>query len=102
MLPLRGLTKSFLRGTPNEVKAIDRIDLEVRPGDFLTVIGSNGAGKSTLIKTIAGMALPDAGTIKFEGHDITPLPVRRRAAPIRPTAQDPGENTRAGMTIEEN
>ena len=102
MLTLRSLTKSFLRGTPNEVKAIDRIDLELAAGDFVTVIGSNGAGKSTLVKAIAGIAPPDEGAILFEGRDITREPVYRRAAAIGRIAQDPAESTCAVMTIEEN
>ncbi|MBI1774177.1 MAG: ATP-binding cassette domain-containing protein [Proteobacteria bacterium] len=102
MLKLRSLTKCFLRGTPNEVKAIDALSLDVASGDFITVIGSNGAGKSTLIKLVAGIAEPDDGTILFEGSDITRVAVHRRAASIGRIAQDPGESTCAVMTIEEN
>jgi putative ABC transport system ATP-binding protein len=101
-LSLRGVTKYFFRGTPNEVKALDRVDLDVAAGEFVTVIGSNGAGKSTLIKAIAGLAPPDEGRILFEGRDITREPVHRRAAAIGRIAQDPGESTCAIMTIEEN
>jgi putative ABC transport system ATP-binding protein len=101
-LALRAVTKYFFRGTPNEVKALDRLDLDVAAGDFVAVIGSNGAGKSTLIKAVAGLALPDEGRIVFEGRDITREPVHRRAAAIGRIAQDPGESTCAIMTIEEN
>jgi putative ABC transport system ATP-binding protein len=101
-LILQNLTKYFFRGTPNEVKALDRVALEVAAGEFVTIIGSNGAGKSTLIKAVAGLALPDEGTIAFEGRDITRQPVHRRAAAIGRIAQDPGESTCAIMTIEEN
>jgi putative tryptophan/tyrosine transport system ATP-binding protein len=102
ILSLRGVTKYFLRGTPNAVKALDRIHLAVEPGDFVSIIGSNGAGKSTLIKAVAGLAVPDEGTITFEGRDITRVAVHRRAAAIGRIAQDPGESTCAIMTIEEN
>lgn len=101
-LSLRGVTKSFFRGTPNEVRALDRVDLEVADGDFIAIIGSNGAGKSTLVKAVAGLAVPDEGRIVFEDRDITREPVYRRAAAIGRIAQDPGESTCAILTIEEN
>ena len=101
-LSLRGVTKYFFRGTSNEVRALNGVDLEVADGDFIAVIGSNGAGKSTLIKAIAGLAMPDEGRIEFEGRDITREPVYRRAAAIGRIAQDPGESTCAILTIEEN
>jgi putative ABC transport system ATP-binding protein len=102
MLTLDRLTKSFHRGTANEVMAIDRVELSLAKGDFVTVIGSNGAGKSTLIKSVAGMVVPDEGRVLFEGRDITQWPVHRRAGEIGRIAQDPGESTCAVMTIEEN
>jgi putative tryptophan/tyrosine transport system ATP-binding protein len=101
-LALRAVTKYFFRGTPNEVRALDRVDLDVAAGDFIAIIGSNGAGKSTLIKAVAGLAIPDEGRIEFEGRDITKEPVYRRAAAIGRIAQDPSESTCAILTIEEN
>ena len=101
-LALRAVTKYFFRGTPNEVKALDRVDLAVAAGDFVTIIGSNGAGKSTLVKAVAGLAVPDEGQIEFEGREITREPVYRRAAAIGRIAQDPAESTCAVLTIEEN
>ena len=101
-LILRGVVKYFFRGTPNEVRALNGIDLDVADGDFIAVIGSNGAGKSTLIKAVAGLAPPDEGRIEFEGRDITRQPVYRRAAAIGRIAQDPGESTCAVLTIEDN
>jgi len=102
LLALTGLTKRFHAGTPSETVALRGLDLTLGVGDFVTVIGSNGAGKSTLLKTVAGMIAPDAGTIRFEGRDITAWPVHRRAAVIGRIAQDPADSTCAPMTIEEN
>ena len=82
VLAFKGVTKYFLRGTPNAVKALDGVDLDVAPGDFIAIIGSNGAGKSTLIKAVSGLAVPDEGTVTFEGRDITRTPIYRRAAAI--------------------
>ena len=102
MLTLQRVTKHFMGGTANEVRALDGIDLDVGAGDFITVIGSNGAGKSTMIKAVAGFIIPDEGRIALEGRDITREPPYRRAAVIGRIAQDPNSSTCAGMTIEEN
>ena len=102
MLTLDRVAKRFLRGTPNEVLALDIPSLDIAEGEFVTVIGSNGAGKSTLVKSIAGFVIPDEGTIALGGRDITHQPPYRRAGVIGRIAQDPNESTCAGMTIEEN
>jgi putative ABC transport system ATP-binding protein len=102
ILSLAAVGKRFHAGTPSEVTALRAVDLAVGAGDFVTIIGSNGAGKSTLLKAVAGMVVPDTGTVTFEGRDITRAPVHRRAAAIGRIAQDPGDSTCAAMTIEEN
>lgn len=102
MLQLNHIAKYYFRGTPNEVAALNDVTLEIRDGDFISVIGSNGAGKSTLLKTIAGLILSDQGTILLQGRQITHEPVYRRAMHIGRIAQDPNESTCAVMTIEEN
>ena len=55
MLAIDAIAKTYMRGTPNEVAALDRLSLAAAAGDWITVIGSNGAGKSTLIKAICGL-----------------------------------------------
>src|SRR4030067_591985 len=65
MLQLRGLTKRF-GGLP----AVDRVDLEVYPGEVVGLLGDNGAGKSTLIKMVSGVYRPDGGQILFQGREI--------------------------------
>src|SRR3954463_13279919 len=74
MLEVRALVKSF-----GALRATDGVDLEVREGETLAIIGPNGAGKTTLISQLSGMLLPDAGSIRFAGEDITRLPAARRA-----------------------
>lgn len=102
MIRLTGIKKFFFAGTPNEVKALDDINLHVRPGDFVTVIGSNGAGKSTLLKTLAGVNTVDAGRMEMQGRDITNYPEHKRAGDIGRIDQDPMASTAGDMTIEEN
>lgn len=101
-ISFKGVTKYFMRGTPNQVKALSGIDLDIAPGQFVTVIGSNGAGKSTMLKCLSGHVVPDEGRIEFEGRDITRLPIFKRALAIGRIAQDPQESTCAMMTIAEN
>lgn len=55
MLTLTGVSKTFNEGTINEKIALNRVNLHLRPGDFVTVIGGNGAGKSTLLNLTAGV-----------------------------------------------
>ncbi len=82
--------------------ALAGLNLEVREGDFITVIGSNGAGKSTLLRVIGGLIETDSGSVELDGREITREPVWRRAASIGRIAQDPQESTCAVMTIAEN
>ena len=49
------------------VLALDDVSLEVKPGEFVCIIGSSGCGKTTLLKLIAGLLEPTSGTIAFEG-----------------------------------
>lgn len=61
------------------VRAVQGVSLEIRPGEMLGLIGPNGAGKSTLLNLITGHAMPDTGTVRFDGRDVTKWPVHRRA-----------------------
>jgi putative ABC transport system ATP-binding protein len=102
VLALEGLVKRFGAGTAAEVTALDGVSLPVGAGEFVTLIGSNGAGKSTLLRAILGTVTPERGQVTLDGRDVTRDPVHRRARDIGRIAQDPGESTCAGMTVEEN
>jgi branched-chain amino acid transport system ATP-binding protein len=62
-----------------QLRALDAISLRVLPGEVYAIIGANGAGKSTLLRTIAGLHQPTAGTVVFDGTDVTRLRPERRA-----------------------
>ena len=102
MLKISHISKIFNPGTVNEKKAIEDLSLELKKGDFATIIGSNGAGKSTLFNAICGDFLTDAGSIELDGRDITFMPQHARAKEIGRLYQDPMRGTAPGMTIEEN
>jgi branched-chain amino acid transport system ATP-binding protein len=57
-----------------QIHALQGIDIEVRQGEIVTLIGSNGAGKTTTLKTISGLLHPRKGTVEFEGRDISHTP----------------------------
>lgn len=102
MLEIKNLSKTFLKGTPNEHKALDGISVSLDKGEFVTVIGSNGAGKSTLFNAIAGEFLCDGGKIVLDGKNITYQKEYIRAKDIGRLFQDPMRGTAPDLTIEEN
>ncbi len=102
MLELKGVSMTFNMGTVNEKKALIDIDFTIEDGDFITVIGGNGAGKSTLLNVIAGVYLPEKGSIVLGGRDITRLPEHKRAKYLGRVFQDPMMGTAASMEIQEN
>lgn len=102
MLHLTNLYKTFNANTINEKKVLKGLNLHIKPGDFITVIGGNGAGKSTMLNMIAGVHFPDTGSVVLDGNDITALPEYRRAKYLGRVFQDPMMGTAAGMEIEEN
>ena len=102
MLKISGICKVFNKGTINEKQALRGVDLQLKPGEFVTVIGGNGAGKSTLLNSIAGVYGVEDGKIEIDGVDVTHLPEYRRAKFIGRVFQDPMMGTAATMQIEEN
>ncbi|MEZ5074209.1 MAG: ABC transporter ATP-binding protein [Solirubrobacterales bacterium] len=73
LLSLRGITKRY-----DEIVATDGVDLEVRRGEFITLLGPSGSGKTTLLNTIAGFVKPDEGRVLLAGTDITDVPPHKR------------------------
>ena len=74
ILQVKALTHTYSAGTPFEHKAIDNVDLEVMPGEFLGIIGHTGSGKSTLIQHLNGLLRPTDGQILLDGTDIWERP----------------------------
>ena len=102
MLEIQDVHKTFNAGTINEKVALNGVNLNLNPGDFVTIIGGNGAGKSTTLNAIAGVWSIDAGKIVIDGVDITKLSEHKRAAFLGRVFQDPMTGTAATMSIEEN
>jgi spermidine/putrescine transport system ATP-binding protein len=72
-LIIKGINKRF-----GDVEALKDVDLEVRSGEFFTLLGPSGCGKTTLLRIIAGLELPDTGSVNLAGQDITSLPATKR------------------------
>src|SRR5436190_577140 len=70
---VQGLRKSF-----GDVAAVRDVSLEIRSGEFLTLLGPSGCGKTTLLRMIAGFESPDAGQVLISGRDVTALPAHQR------------------------
>ena len=102
MLQLRELQKTFFEGTPNEVRALRGVSLQIEEGSFVIVIGMNGSGKSTLLNAVAGSFYVDSGAIEIGGADVTRWPEHRRASMIGRVFQNPFSGTAPTMTVAEN
>ena len=102
MLEIQNIHKIFNPGTINEKVALNGVNLNLNPGDFVTIIGGNGAGKSTTLNAIAGVWSVDEGKIIIDGVDITKLSEHKRALYLGRVFQDPMTGTAATMSIEEN
>ncbi len=102
LLQINKVNKIFNEGTPDEKMALSNIQLQLKKGDFVTIIGSNGAGKSTLMNIVSGKIFPDTGNVQIAGIDTTTMPEHKRAHYIGRVFQDPMAGTAPNMTIEEN
>lgn len=73
LMSAEGITKSF-----GATKVLSGIALSVAPGEPVGLFGPNGSGKTTLVNILSGLLLPDAGTVRFDGKEITRLPLDAR------------------------
>ncbi|HEY6633092.1 MAG TPA: ABC transporter ATP-binding protein [Rhizobiaceae bacterium] len=73
LLTTRGLSRNY-----GGLKAVDGVDFAVMPGEIRAIIGPNGAGKTTFVSLVCGRVEPSAGSIVFDGSDITDMPPHRR------------------------
>ncbi|HEY8444341.1 MAG TPA: ABC transporter ATP-binding protein [Clostridia bacterium] len=102
MLSINNIHKTFNIGTINQKTAINGVNLFIKEGDFVTIIGGNGAGKSTLLNIIAGVHIVDDGELILDGVNITRMPEHKRAKFFGRVFQDPLMGTAASMEIQEN
>lgn len=102
ILEMQNVTTCVNEGTSEEKEILKNISLNVKKGDFITLLGTNGAGKSTLLNVINGSLSPRIGSLKIAGNDVTKLSVVKRARFISQVFQDPKAGTAPRMTVAEN
>ena len=68
---MRGISLSYRATSGESLVALDNIDLEVRPGEFLCIVGPSGCGKSTLLHLIAGLQPPTSGQVLVDGKAVS-------------------------------
>lgn len=76
-LTLKNICRRYVKDN-EEFLAVNDVNLEVRPGEFLTFLGPSGCGKTTTLRMIAGFETPSAGQILVDGQDITHVPANER------------------------
>ncbi len=86
MLKLKNLSKTYSKG---QIKAVDNITLEVKPGEIFGFLGPNGAGKTTTIKMIVGLLKPDEGNVYIDGIDVweNPLEAKKKISYVPDTPE---------------
>jgi putative ABC transport system ATP-binding protein len=102
MLKVNTIYKTFNLGTPNEVRSLQSVDLNIEKGSFVIVIGTNGSGKTTLLNAVAGTLFVDSGTIHLADINMTYWPEYRRSTFIGRVFQNPFSGTAPSMTVAEN
>lgn len=78
-IEITDLSKVYQRGKGVQVRAVDRLSLEVAPGQVIAFLGPNGAGKTTTIKMLGGLVIPTSGQVRLNGYDVG----RDRAMAVR-------------------
>lgn len=102
MLKLQNISKKFGFGSADEKVIFENLNLYIKKGEFVIIVGGNGAGKSTLMNLISGSILPDLGKIFIDGKNVTNLPEHKRAKFIGRVFQDPLKGSCPNLTVEEN
>jgi branched-chain amino acid transport system ATP-binding protein len=96
ILDARGLCSGY-----GQIKVLHDVDLTVSRGSIVAVLGANGAGKTTLLRTLSGLVRPTAGSIVYEGQDLTTVPVERLVQ-IGIAHVPEGRGIVAELTVDEN
>lgn len=102
MIDIKQVYKTFNKGKPNQVDAVNGIDIHIGTGEFVVIIGSNGSGKTTLLNLVAGSVTPTAGTVSIDDNDVTDLADYRRSQWIARVFQNPLSGTASDLSILDN
>ena len=70
LVRLLGVTKMYVQPDNYDILILDDITLEIRPGEFVALLGPSGSGKSTLLRIITGLSAPSFGTVLYRGRPV--------------------------------
>lgn len=101
-IAIQNIHKTFNPGKPNQVNAVNGIDLTINTGEFVVIVGSNGSGKTTLLNLVSGSVLPTSGTISIHGTDVSKLADYSRSQWIARVFQNPMSGTASELSILDN
>ena len=101
-IAINNVHKTFNPGKPNQVNAVNGIDLNIQDGEFVVIVGPNGSGKTTLLNLISGNILPTSGSISIDGTNVTKLPDYNRSQWIARVFQNPMSGTASELSILDN
>jgi putative ABC transport system ATP-binding protein len=102
MIVIKNAHKIFNEGKPNQVNALNGINLDIKSGEFVVIVGSNGSGKTTLLNLVAGSVIPTSGAITIDGNDVTSMPDYSRSPWIARVFQNPLSGTAPDLSILDN
>lgn len=102
LLSLKNIYKSFNKGTIDETALFTDFNLDIKEGEFVSIVGSNGSGKTTILNIISGSTPTDEGTIYLKDENITKMKEHIRARKIARVYQDPALGTSPNLTVLEN
>ncbi len=105
LLVLQGIVKSFRQGRRGMLHALKDVSLDVHAGEIVALVGESGSGKSTLGRVALGLLRPDAGRVRFDGHDfaaLTSQQFRRLRVGMQPIFQDPSASLNPRRTVRES
>ena len=102
MITITNLHKVFNSGKPNQVNAVNGIDLKIKTEEFLVIVGANGSGKTTLLDLVAGSVFPTSGSVSIDDENVTKLPDYKRSKWIARVFQNPISGTASDLSILDN
>lgn len=102
MIDVANAHKTYNQGKPNQVNAVNGVNLSVKKGEFVVIVGANGSGKTTLLNLVAGSVLPTSGKVSIDGEDVSKLADYERSKWIARVFQNPLSGTASELSILDN
>jgi len=102
MITLTNVSKTFNYGKPAQVDAVKDVNVDIKSGEFVVIVGSNGSGKTTLLNLISGSTSPTSGIISITDSDVTKLADYERSKWIARVFQNPLSGTASELSILDN